>query len=164
MSLNNAERLDLKRLVDEMECENNTETIRKIKHSVRIRDDIRKFEVLKKSRADLRRTDETAFIELAKVECVFLYDNYTDIFSKVAKDELDLLIMTKLLHILKMIEDGDVDQHEGSVLVGKMLKELYIDSALKRADNLDKENATAVEPKEEGVCISWKEYKKVHLN
>ena len=32
-----------------------------------------------------------------------------------------------------------VDQHEGSVLVGKLLKELYVDSALRRSENLDKE-------------------------
>ena len=38
----------------------------------------------------------------------------------------------KLINVLKNIEEGDVDQHEGSVVVGKILKEMYIDSALKQ--------------------------------
>ena len=33
---------------------------------------------------------------------------------------------------LKEIEDGEVDQHEASVDIGKILKQMYIDSALKR--------------------------------
>jgi hypothetical protein len=48
--------------------------------------------------------------------------------------------MSKLIQILKLIEDGMVDQHEGSVAVGKLLKELYVDSAMKTADNIDKRN------------------------
>ena len=62
----------------------------------------------------------------------FLYNSYTNLFNRVIKDELDLEIMTKLLIVLKMIENGKINQHEGSVMVGKVLKELYVDSALKR--------------------------------
>ena len=65
-----------------------------------------------------------------------------------------------VLTVLKHIEDGQVDQHEGSVLVGELLKELYVDSALRRADNLDKQNES--EEKQtlyDGKQISWKEYK-----
>ena len=60
-----------------------------------------------------------------------------------------------------MIEEHKVDQHEGSVLVGKILKELYIDSALKRCDNLDKEHETEKEEKKEGMKVGWKEFKKI---
>ena len=119
-SLNSTERLNLKKLVSEIECDNNTETIRKLKHSVLIRDDIRKIGELKKTHATTMNT--TQLVELCQVECAFLYNNYMDIFSKIMKDELDLTIMTKLLIVLKLIEDGKVDQHEGSVLVGKILK------------------------------------------
>jgi hypothetical protein len=90
-----------------------------------------------------------------------LFDNYTDIFNKVVRDELDLVIMTKLLHVLKQIEDGEVDQHEGSVIFGKILKELYVDSAIKRGENLDKQYESEKEPQIEGKNISWKEYKKI---
>ena len=60
-----------------------------------------------------------------------------------------------------MIEDEKVDQHEGSVMVGKVLKELYVDSALKTADKLDAIVPDVVDMGElkEGKEISWKEYK-----
>jgi hypothetical protein len=44
-----------------------------------------------------------------------------------------------MIQILRDIEDGKLDQHEGSFEVGKILKKIYIDSALKRAENLDAE-------------------------
>jgi hypothetical protein len=159
MSINDQERLNLKKLVHDMECDNNTDTIRKLKHSVLIRDDIRRLETLKHTEKVLLANDTARFSEMAKNKCVFLYTNYTDIFNKVLKDELDLGIMTRLLGILKMIEDEKVDQHEGSVLVGKILKELYIDSALKRADNLDKEHPSDQVEVESGSNISWHQYK-----
>jgi hypothetical protein len=158
-NLNANERLNLKRLVNEMECENNTETIRQLKHSVLIRDDIRKIENLRNS-SKMAEESKEAFLEKCQGEAVFLFNHYTDIFNKVVKQEIDLTIMTKLLTILKMIEDGKVDQHEGSVMVGKILKEMYIDSATKTADNIDREyEANKVQP-EEGKAITWKEFKR----
>jgi hypothetical protein len=91
----------------------------------------------------------------------FLFMNYTDIFNKICKDELNLEIMYQFLIILQAIEDGQVDQHEGSVLVGKLLKELYIDSALRRGENLDKEYASQKVEPIVGKKITWKEYKQL---
>ena len=158
--MNSKDRLNLKTLIDETKCEDNTETIRQVKHSVKIRNDIRQLERIKKNHSDLRKTDPEAFFNICQTQCVFLFNNYMDIFNKVYNDEIDLLIMTKLLSVLKLIEDQKVNQHEGSVLVGKLLKELYIDSALKRSDKIDKETKSddfnlKVEPRP----ISWKEYK-----
>jgi hypothetical protein len=93
-----------------------------------------------------------------------MFNNYTDIFNKQLKDELNLGIMIRLIQVLQMIEEGKVDQHEGSVIVGKYLKELYVDSALRRADNLDKqygEGSEDSEPQAEPKKISWKEYKNI---
>jgi hypothetical protein len=159
--MSHSERLDLKQLLDKSDYVDNTEHIRKVKHSVFIRDDIRKMENLKTMNAEIRKKYPEQFLETCQTECRFLYDNYTDIFNKLMKDELDLSIMTQLLTVLKMIEDGKIDQEKGSIMVGKVLKELYVDSALKRADNLDKEHESEkvvhVEPKQ----ISWKSWKKV---
>ena len=157
--MNKQESLDLKRLINETQCENNTENIRKLKHSVLINNDIRNLENLKKTNVSLRKTNPDEFNEVCQRECNFLFNHYTDIFNKIIKDEIDLRIMTKLLICLKLIEDGNVDQHEGSVMVGKILKELYIDSAIKRGENLDKEReAERVEPNT-GKKISWKNFK-----
>jgi hypothetical protein len=160
--MNNTEKLNLKRLIDESQCEDNTENIRKLKHSVKIRDDIRKIENLKKTNSALRSLQPEEFKELCQKECVFLFNNYTDIFNKILKDEIDLLIMTKMLTILKLIEDSKVDQHEGSAMFGKVLKELYIDSAIKHGENLDKQYETETIPKIEGKKISWSQYKKMN--
>jgi len=65
----------------------------------------------------------------------------------------------RALNILKQIEDGELDQHEASYNFGTIMKEIYIDSALKKAEKLD-------EPKEEVVpqvssSLSWSTYKRM---
>ena len=157
--LTNDERLNLKKMINESDCDDNTDNIRRLKHSVLMRDDIRKLDTLKNTHSDMKNNDNDQFSLICQNECQFLYTNYTDIFNKLVKDELDLTIMTKLLTVLKLIEDSNVDQHEGSVMVGKILKELYVDSATKRLDNLDKEHDK--EPMSEGKAISWKQFKQM---
>jgi len=157
--LTNDERLNLKKMITESDCDDNTDNIRRLKHSILMRDDIRKLDTLKNTHSDMKNNDNDKFSLICQNECQFLYTNYTDIFNKLVKDELDLTIMTKLLTVLKLIEDSNVDQHEGSVMVGKILKELYVDSATKRLDNLDKEHDK--EPMSEGKAISWKQFKQM---
>ena len=144
-----------------MGSEDNTNNIRKVKHSIVLRDEIRKLDTFKKKNTELQRTDKDKFMDLCKNETPFLYNNYTDIFNRLIKDELNLEIMTKLLIVLKLIEDGKVDQNEGSVMVGKVLKELYVDSALKQADHLDSKASVTEKTALTASSnpISWKEYK-----
>jgi len=160
------ESLNLKKLLhNNSDAVDNTEYIRRVKHSEKIRDDVRALDRLKKSEAKLYLENRDQFKEKAQTVANFLFVNYTDIFNKVITDELDLAIMSRLLAVIKMIEDKQVDQHEGSVLVGKILKELYVDSALKRCENLDKENAKDSEKLEKAQekrdvkPISWSEWK-----
>jgi hypothetical protein len=159
--MNNEEKLQLKQLLNEMQCENNTENIRKLRHSTLIRDDIRKIDTLRNANPSI--SNDELYL-LCQNQCDFLHRNYNDVFNKLIKNELDLTIMTKFLTVLKLIEDSKVDQHEGSVMIGKILKELYLDSAVKHADNLDKERADEKEPVIEGKTISWKEYKTKMVN
>lgn len=157
------ERLNLQKMVNEMGSEDNTAHIRKVKHSVLLRDEIRKLDTFKKShiRDNMTEADTEKFLEQCRDETPFLYNNYMDIFHRFVKDELDLEIMTKLLIVLKLIEDEKVDQNEGSVMVGKVLKELYVDSALKHAHHLDAANPDAKTPLMPVPVnpISWKDYK-----
>ena len=46
----------------------------------------------------------------------FLYTNYTNIFNKLVKGELNLEILGRLIMILQKIEKGECDQHEKLVL------------------------------------------------
>ena len=163
--MDHQERLDLKRLVSNSDAQDNTETIRRIKHSNNFLDDIRVMEQLKRSHAELRASSPEEFAELCQSKCTFMFNYYTDIFNKQLKDELNLVIMVKFIKVLQMIEDGQVDQHEGSAIVGKYLKELYIDSAIRRGENLDKERAQTEEvvPEVKPKSISWKEYKMMNM-
>jgi hypothetical protein len=149
--MNDDDRLNLMRMVGQSECDDNTEEIRKLKHSNLIRKDLETFK-------ELRRKSSAHSDDIYKSKCSFLYNNYTDIFNRLIKNELDLAIFERLLTSLRHIEDGSVDQHEGSVAVGTILKELYIDSALKHGNNLSHANdepVTYVESKN----ISWKQFK-----
>jgi len=72
--------------------------------------------------------------------------------------------MSKLLIVLKLIEDGQMDQQDGSVRIGRLLKDLYIDSAVRRADNLDKEREDDTPVQNTGKEISWAKYKSAGMN
>ena len=93
-------------------------------------------------------------------QCSWLYKNYTNIFIRLKKNELDFDILGNLIICLKEIEDNKIDQHEASVKVGKILKKLFIDSAMKREKNgkkIKKGRKKFVKPK---INISWADYKK----
>jgi len=157
--MNSQESLDLKKLISgfQDEFQDNTEYIRKVKHSDSIRIDIERLSVLKRENSNILKTSPKKFLEMAQVEACFLFNNYTDIFNRAIKDELDMDIMEQALIVLKQIEDGEVDQNEGSVRIGTLLKELYVDSALKLGAKLDAENPK--EEKKEGRNIDWKSWK-----
>ena len=149
--MNSKERLDLKKLINESDCENNTEKIRQLKHSELIFKDIQTFLSLK-----LQHETDPDFKDQCMKKCAFLYQYYTDIFHKLCNNELNLGLMERLLNTLAQIEQGKVDQHEASVIVGKLLKEIYIDSALAKSKKLDEENPVTYK---ESKAISYKEYK-----
>jgi len=157
--LNDDEKINLKKLMNEMEYEDNTETIRRLKHSTKIRSNMRKMEELKNEHAELRITSPEQFFIIVQTECQFLYNNYTDIFRRMMNDEVNITIMSKLLIVMKLIEDGQIDQQDGSVRVGRLLKEMYLDSAVKRADALDQEHSERKEAINEGNSTSWSKFK-----
>jgi hypothetical protein len=161
MSISKTDRINLKKLVDEMQSDDNTAQIRELKHSGKIWKDIKKMEKVEMENMVLKNSDPEKFVDLCRNECSFLFTHYTDIFNKLLKNEIDMTIMVKLLVVLRKIEEGKVDQHEGSLLVGKILKEMYIDSAIRRGENLDKQHDTTTEKEvpKEGIAISWKQYK-----
>jgi hypothetical protein len=164
--MNQSERLQLDKMIKANDVEDNTSLIRKLKHSKLIMDDVNKLLTLKKSHARLSISNPSSFDNMCVSQCNFLFNNYTDIFNKVKKDEINLEILLKLLNVLHNIEEGNMDQHEGSFEVGKLLKEIYIDSALKKAEKLeDKENKKKSKNKSntKGKIVnkmSWADYKK----
>jgi hypothetical protein len=131
--MNDGERLQLQKMIKANDVEDQTGLIRNLKHSHQLRSDINGLILLKAK----YRNNQDQIITEAMGECNFLFTYYTDIFNKVRKDEIDLNILFKFLDVLRQIEDGELDQHEGSFVVGKLLKEMYVDSALRKADKIN---------------------------
>ena len=157
--MDSQDRLNLKKLISEYKPEETTSKIRTLKHSSKIKEDVERYLQLKSKYARLPKQTQ---LQMYQNQCGFLYENYTNIFNKLVKEQLDLSILYRLLIVLKGIEDDKYDQHEGSVMVGKILKQLYIDSALKGGDKNDKKNKK--ERKRRGKNISWEEYKRTEMD
>jgi len=162
--LNQDERLQLKQMISESGCKDHTDDIRRLRHSSIILENVSLIEKLKRSKADLRESNKEEFEALCQREAGFLYKNYTDIFINLLRDEINLGILCRMLRVLAMIEDGQVDQHEASVMVGKYLKEMYVDTALRRGKKLDEkngvdENAEPVYREAVPTKMSWKQFR-----
>lgn len=151
-------RLHLQKMIKANNVEDQTELIRELKHSHSLQEDINNLLMIKAK----YRNDPNKINEEGMNECSFLFTYYTDIYNKIRKDEIDLGILNKFLNILQQIEEGHIDQHEASFFVGQILKELYVDSALRKGEKLDQQNKTeqAVEKKRDSIKVSWREFKK----
>ena len=132
-----------------------TEQIRKLKHSSILKQEITELLILKEKYRE--NCDE--LLNESILKCNFLYNNYTDIYNRIKKDEIVIRLLFHFIHVLSQIEEGLIDQHDGSYLIGKLLKEIYVDSALKKADKLDKENITEQIIYDKPIEIQWKQWK-----
>ena len=156
--MDDKQRLQLSNMIKTNNVEDQTGLIRNLKHSQILRNEINNMILLK---AKYRGDDEKIYSECVN-ESNFLFTYYTDIFNKVRKDEIDINILNKFLDVLRQIEDNELDQHEGSFAIGTLLKELYIDSALKKSEKLDNSSEKTQEPRHADVKISWNQFKKLN--
>jgi len=155
------QRLHLQKMITANNVEDNTDLIRKLKHSHILRDDVNNLIMLK---AKYQDDPEKVHLE-GMTECNFLFTYYTDIYNKIRKDEINLKILFDAFDVLRDIEDGKLDQHEGAFKFGTLLKQVYVDSALKKAEKLNAETGEK-EPEYKGpqVYISWSQFKKIQGN
>lgn len=160
--MNQTERIQLKKMINDNNVEDMTNDIREKKHSEKIRTDVTRMIDLKKKYPRLEKTNPEQFDSMVTSQCSFLFNNYTDIFNRVKKNEINLDTLWQLLNILRRIEDGDVDQHTGSFEVGKLLKKIYIDSAIMKENKMQAKNKNKKNKKPPAKKkISWEEYKKM---
>jgi hypothetical protein len=149
-------RLQLQQMIKANNVEDVTDLIRELKHSHKLQADIN---ALLKLMNQYKGDDEKIHDEGVNA-CPFLFTYYTDIYNKIRKNEIDLGILNQFLNVLRQIEDGEFDQHEGAFVIGTLLKELYVDSALKKADKLNQDEPV-IERREPVANISWKTFKKL---
>jgi len=132
-----------------------TEEIRASKNSIQLRENIINFLRIKKENPGLSKADLEPLI---LAECHFLFYEYMELYNLLLKEDMEPTILFQLLDVLKDIEDGLCDQTEGSVRVGTLLKEIYIDQKLSETRKRDALYSTPepIKPKD----IHWKDYKK----
>ena len=149
------EKLHLQKLIAANDSVDTTEEIRKLKHSIKIKDDVERLYQLKIQYYKLLRDDKSKFDEIGMQKCKFLYTNYTDIYHKMVNGNLNMKIFEQFLNVLHDIENGEIDQHEGSYKIGTLLKKIYIDSALSESSKRGQETPS----RNSGKCMSWREFK-----
>lgn len=155
-------RLDFDKMMRQEGVQDNTQKIRNLKHSQKIRQQV---EIMMNIKKKYTRLDKKMMDKMIDSKCGWLHGKYANIFLKLKKDQLNLQILDKFLETLSEIEDGNLDQHEGSVKVGQLLKEMYIDSAMKnkqQQEEKDKKRSKQKKTFKRPVNkISWSEYKKM---
>ena len=143
--MDDTQRLKLHELIRENNVQDNTENIKRLKHSHLIRNDVDKIQLLL---TNVSTDDFKTLDNLCLPQSSFLFTNYTNIYNKLLKKQIDFAILDKFLKCLGTIEDGLQTQHEASYEIGSLLKALYIDTKIYD------------EPKmREGGDLSWEEYK-----
>jgi hypothetical protein len=152
------QRLQLQQMITDNNVEDNTNLIRQLKHSHVLRENVNNLIMLK---AKYMNDPDSLHLE-GMTECNFLFTYYTDLYNKIRKDEIDLKILFKAFDVLRDIEDGKIDQHDGAYTFGTLLKQVYVDSALKKAEKLNLESEKT-EPEYKGpqVNITWSQFKKM---
>ena len=147
--MDDTQRLKLHELIRENNVQDNTENIKRLKHSLLIRSEVDKIQLLMNNAS----TDDFKLLDnMCLPHCSFLFTNYTNIYNKLLKKQIDLGILDKFLKCLASIEDGLQTQHEASYEIGSLLKALYIDTKIYD------------EPKmREGCNLSWEEYKSMNM-
>jgi hypothetical protein len=156
--MNEKERLQLNKMIKINNVEDQTNQIRTLKHSSILEKEIKELLILKEK----YREQPEVLLNESILNCNFLYNNYTDIYNRVKKDEINIDLLFHFIHVLSQIEEGKIDQHDGSFMIGKLLKEIYIDSALKKAEKLDNEHGKENIIYEKPVNIDWKQWKKLN--
>tara|TARA_Y100000741_G_C18239833_1_gene553182 strand:- start:1079 stop:1567 length:489 start_codon:yes stop_codon:yes gene_type:complete len=159
MVLSEYEKHQLKKMIEANDTKDMTDKIRQNQHSVKIKENIEMIIKLKNENLHTYNTNFAEFENIVLQHCGFLFTHYTDIYNKIMKDEININILNKLLNVLKQIEDNKLDQHEASFLVGTILKEMYVDSAIKKAEKLDENSEKEKNQRPKPRNISWTEYK-----
>lgn len=154
-NLTNRERLNLEKMLNDKDVEQTTQTIRNLRHSQQIKSDVQALLDLKRKYS---RLSKETLNNMAVRRCNFLFKHYTNIFNRVFEDQLDLNILGSFIEVLRRIEDGEIDQHQGSYEVGTLLKRMYIDSALRKDKTKDKKQVAFKKPKNK---ISWAQFKQM---
>ena len=128
--MNSKQKKQLKKIIKENDVKDNTRMIRKDKKSSKIRKEVDIIQEIKIQ----EKLDDLTSVEIKhdlKNKCANLYKNYSNLYEKLVKNQIDINILHTFLDELEKIEKGDLNQHEASYNIGVLLKSLYVDKELK---------------------------------
>ena len=91
--MNQFDRINLEKMIKTNNVKDCTNEIREKGHSSLIKKDIDTLLNLKKQYSRLKSSNPNEFDKICVSRCQFIFNNYTDIFNKNKKDELDLKIL-----------------------------------------------------------------------
>lgn len=148
--MNEEQRLQLGELMRENNTVDNTELIRELRHSKKIRKCVEVIEAIKINNptADLKELDRLC-IESAS----FLFRNYTVIYNKILRNQIDIHMFYVFLDKLKQIENGKLSQQEAAYDIGMLLRNMYIDPRLKELEEKKEPDY------KKGKDVSWSDFK-----
>ena len=106
MGLSDYEKDQLKKMIEANDTKDMTDKIRDNKHSVKIKNSIETIIKLRNENIELYLNNKTEFENIVIKKDSFLFNNYTNIYNKIMKDEIDINILNKFISLLKQIEDG----------------------------------------------------------
>lgn len=128
--MNTKQKKQLKKIIKENDVKDNTRMIRKDKKSSKIRKEVDIIQEIKiqENLDDLTSVENKHDL---KNKCANLYKNYSTLYEKLVKNQIDINILHTFLDELEKIERGVLNQHEASYNIGVLLKSLYVDKELK---------------------------------
>jgi hypothetical protein len=152
--MNEEQRIQLGELMKANNTVDNTQQIRDLRHSKKIRKCAEQIETI-------RIENPTADVKTMDSLCIgpanFLFRNYTVIYNKLIRGQIDLNIFYLFLDKLRDIENGKLSQQDAAYDIGMLLRNMYIDPRLKEMEERK-------EPEyKKGKDISWSDFKKTLL-
>lgn len=130
-------------LKDNDDAVDNTDYIREQKYSDKIKLDVEKLMIFKSKNKELLATNRKEYDVKIKEECSFLSSTFPEILDKLKEDNVDMKLMFQIIQIYRQIEEGKMDQHEASFMLGTILKEMYVDTVIsKESQNREKINVS----------------------
>lgn len=154
--MNQSDRELLQKMIAENDVVDNTNLIREQKISDKIKQEVEQLIISIKQHKHMEDSPEYK-MQLAKC-CPLLSTKYNKIFNKFLDKTINMDILSSLINELKRIENNEINQHEASYSVGKILKQQFIDEKLGLTEEQPKDNQ--IQKKD----ISWEEYKNMQKN
>lgn len=157
-TLTDNDRIQLENMLRENQVEDTTRKIRTLKHSSKLLASVKLIERMKKQYPRMLKTNYEQFESMVRTrDEQWMWTHYTNIYHKLMKNQLNPSILYSMVTVLQKIENDELTQHEASIAVGRMLKQIYIDGVIHDTPDTQRKQQRKMKR------IDWREYKQRFL-